>query len=52
MEALEVQRGILEEQNEKLLESLRSEMQKEKSKALALQHQVMELKTVRDLSLR
>ncbi|XP_004544667.2 uncharacterized protein si:ch211-102c2.8 isoform X1 [Maylandia zebra] len=45
MEALEVQRGILEEQNEKLLESLRSEMQKEKSKALALQHQVMELKT-------
>ncbi|XP_042074340.1 trichohyalin isoform X3 [Haplochromis burtoni] len=45
MEALEVQCGILEEQNEKLLESLRSEMQKEKSKALALQHQVMELKT-------
>ncbi|XP_025767738.1 trichohyalin isoform X6 [Oreochromis niloticus] len=45
MEALQVQRGILEEQNEKLLESLRSEMQKEKSKALALQHQVMELKT-------
>nr|XP_020458075.1 involucrin-like [Monopterus albus] len=45
VEAVQVQRGILEEQNRKSLESMRSEMQQEKSKALAIQHKMMELKT-------
>ncbi|XP_030594000.1 trichohyalin isoform X3 [Archocentrus centrarchus] len=45
MGALQVHCGILEEQNKKVLENLRSEMQADKSKALALQHQVMQLKT-------
>lgn len=42
--------GILEEQNRKGLESVRSEMQQERSKAQALQHKVLELKTVRRLA--
>ncbi|XP_050931274.1 myosin-4 isoform X1 [Lates calcarifer] len=45
VEAVQVHCGILEEQNRKSLESMRSEMQREKSKALALQHKVFELKT-------
>ncbi|XP_044053052.1 trichohyalin isoform X2 [Siniperca chuatsi] len=45
VEAVQVHCGILEEQNRKSLESMRSEMQREKSKALALQHKVVELKT-------
>ncbi|XP_031712277.1 trichohyalin isoform X4 [Anarrhichthys ocellatus] len=45
VEAVQVHCGILEEQNRKSLESMRSEMQREKSKALALQHEVVELKT-------
>ncbi|XP_030273582.1 trichohyalin isoform X4 [Sparus aurata] len=44
-EAVQVHTGILEEQNRKSLETTRSEMQREKSKALALQHKVVELKT-------
>lgn len=49
-EAVRVHTGILEEQNRKSLETTRSEMQREKSKALALQHKVVELKTVRSLA--
>lgn len=49
-EAVQVHTGILEEQNRKSLETTRSEMQREKSKALALQHKVVELKTVRSLA--
>ncbi|KAK9522779.1 hypothetical protein VZT92_019225 [Zoarces viviparus] len=45
VEAVQVHCVILEEQNRKSLESVRSEMQREKSKALALQHEVVELKT-------
>ncbi|XP_041855007.1 trichohyalin isoform X2 [Melanotaenia boesemani] len=45
VEAVEKHCGTLEEQNRKSLESLMSEMEQEKSKSLALQHQVMELKT-------
>ncbi|XP_028433050.1 trichohyalin isoform X1 [Perca flavescens] len=45
VEAVQVHCGILEEQNRKRLKSMRSEMQREKSKALALQHKMMELKT-------
>ncbi|XP_054867244.1 early endosome antigen 1 isoform X2 [Amphiprion ocellaris] len=45
VEAVQVHCGILEEQHRKSLESLRSEMQQEKSKALVLQHQVVELNT-------
>ncbi|KAJ4942069.1 hypothetical protein JOQ06_011939 [Pogonophryne albipinna] len=37
--------GKLQEQNRKSLESMRSEMQRERSKALALQQKVVELKT-------
>ncbi|XP_047447589.1 trichohyalin [Mugil cephalus] len=44
VESMQVHCGILEEQHRKSLESLRSEMQREKSKALASQHQVLELK--------
>lgn len=47
MEAVQEHCGILEEQNRQRLESMRSEMQREKSKALALQHKVVQLKTVR-----
>lgn len=46
-EAVQVQCGILEEQNRKSMESMRSDMQREKNKALAHQQQVVELKTVR-----
>ncbi|XP_069577634.1 golgin subfamily A member 6-like protein 25 [Brachyistius frenatus] len=45
MKAVQVHCGILEEQNKKELKSFRSEMQQEKSKARALQHQVVKLKT-------
>ncbi|KAG7223490.1 hypothetical protein INR49_015483 [Caranx melampygus] len=45
VEAVQMHCGILEEQNRKGLESMRSEMQQEKSKAQALQHKVLELKT-------
>ncbi|XP_051279594.1 trichohyalin [Dicentrarchus labrax] len=45
VEAVQVHCGILEEQNRKILESTRSEMQREKSKSLALQHKVVKLKT-------
>ncbi|XP_045890395.1 myosin-11 isoform X4 [Micropterus dolomieu] len=45
VEAVQVHCGILEEQNRKTLECMRSEMQREKSKALSLQHKVVELKT-------
>ncbi|XP_071339047.1 trichohyalin isoform X2 [Trachinotus anak] len=45
VEAVQMHCGILEEQNRKSLESMRSEMQQEKSKAQALQHKVLELKT-------
>ncbi|KAF3850811.1 hypothetical protein F7725_012583, partial [Dissostichus mawsoni] len=44
-EALQMHFGKLQEQNRKGLESMRSEMQRERSKALALQHKVVELKT-------
>lgn len=47
MEAVQVHCEILEEQHRKSLKSTRSEMQRDKSRALALQHQVAELKTVR-----
>ncbi len=47
VEAVQVRCGILEEQNRKSLESLRSEM---KSKTLALQHIAVELKKVRCLA--
>lgn len=47
VEAVQKHCGILEEQNRKSLEHTRSEMQREKSKALALQHKVMELQRVR-----
>ncbi|XP_029295745.1 trichohyalin isoform X2 [Cottoperca gobio] len=45
VEAVQVHCGILEEQNKKSLDSMRSEMQREKSKALALQYKVVKLKT-------
>ncbi|XP_078105767.1 uncharacterized protein LOC144517557 [Sander vitreus] len=45
VEAVQVHCGILEEQNRKRLKSMKSEMQREKNKALALQHKMMELKT-------
>ncbi|XP_034004398.1 trichohyalin isoform X2 [Trematomus bernacchii] len=44
-EDLQMHCGKLQEQNRKSLESMRGEMQREKSKALALQHKVVELKT-------
>lgn len=47
MEAVQVHCGRLEEQSRRRLESMRSEMQQETSKALALQHNVAELKAVR-----
>ncbi|XP_069379843.1 trichohyalin isoform X2 [Paralichthys olivaceus] len=45
VEAVKVHCGILEEQNKKSQESMRSETQREKSRAQALQHKVLELKT-------
>ncbi|XP_035021954.2 rootletin isoform X1 [Hippoglossus stenolepis] len=45
VEAVQVHCGILEEQNKKSQESMRSKMQREKSRAQALQHKVLELKT-------
>lgn len=47
MKAVQVHCGILEEQNRKSLERTRSEMQRDKCKALALQHKVVELQRVR-----
>lgn len=47
VEAMQVHCGILEEQNKKNLEHTRSEMQREKSKTLGLQHEVLELQRVR-----
>lgn len=46
VKAVQVHCGILEEQNRKSLESMRSETQREKNKATALQHKVVELQTV------
>ncbi|XP_060895241.1 trichohyalin isoform X2 [Labrus mixtus] len=45
VEAWQLHCGILEEQNRKRLESMRSEKQRERSKTSALQHKVLELKT-------
>ncbi|XP_041643373.1 trichohyalin [Cheilinus undulatus] len=45
VEAVQEQCGILEEKNRKKLESMRSEMQRERSKTSALQQKVLELKT-------
>ncbi|XP_040928233.1 myosin-8 isoform X2 [Betta splendens] len=45
VEAVRVHCRILEEQNGRSLEKMRSEMQREKSKALAFQEQVLKLKT-------
>lgn len=47
VEAVQVHCRILEEENRKSLENMRSDIQREKSKALAIQHEVLELKTVR-----
>ncbi len=47
VEAVQVHCRILEEQNKKSLENMKGEMQQEKSNALALQHEVVELKKVR-----
>lgn len=47
MDAVQEQRGILEEQNRRIVDSMRREMQQEKSRGLALQDNVLELKTVR-----
>ncbi|KAK2837251.1 hypothetical protein Q5P01_014463 [Channa striata] len=44
-EAVQVHYEILEEQNRKNLEIMKSEMEEEKSKALAIEHKVLELKT-------
>ncbi|XP_034548024.1 trichohyalin isoform X2 [Notolabrus celidotus] len=45
VEAVQVNCEILEEQNRKRLENMRSEMQREKSKTVAHQQKVLELKT-------
>ncbi|CAJ1068247.1 trichohyalin isoform X2 [Xyrichtys novacula] len=45
VEAVQVHCGIVEEQNRKRAESMRSEIQQEKCKSATLQHQVLELKT-------
>ncbi|TMS03954.1 hypothetical protein E3U43_000843 [Larimichthys crocea] len=45
VKAVQVHCGILEEQNRKSLESMRSETQREKNKATALQDKVVELQT-------
>lgn len=47
VDAMQEQHGILEEQNRRIVDSMRREMQQEKSRALALQDNVLELKTVR-----
>lgn len=49
MEAVQAHCRVLEEQNRKSLENMRSEMQQEKSKALAMQQKVVDLKSVRRL---
>lgn len=50
VQAVQVQRGKLEEQIRQRLGSMRSEVQRERSTALALQQEVMGLKTVRPLT--
>ncbi|XP_077570772.1 uncharacterized protein LOC144195195 [Stigmatopora nigra] len=45
MEAVHFHCGLLEEQNKRNLESVRDEMQQERSHALSLQHKVAELQT-------
>ncbi|KAG8012015.1 hypothetical protein GBF38_004441 [Nibea albiflora] len=45
LKAVQVHCGILEEQSRKSLETMRSEVQREKNTATALQHKVLELKT-------
>lgn len=47
MDAVQEQRGMLEEQNRQTVDGMRREMQQEKSRGLALQDKVLELKTVR-----
>lgn len=47
MDAVQEQCGILEERNRRIVDSMRREMQQGKSRALALQDNVLELKTVR-----
>lgn len=50
--AVQLHCKILEEQNGKSLESMKNQMQQEKTKAQALQRKVLELKTVRPKHLR
>lgn len=50
VEAVRVQRGTLEEQIRQRLGSMRNEIQRERSVALALKQEVAELKTVRPLT--
>lgn len=50
VEAVRVQRGTLEEQIRQRLGSMRSETERERSVAVALKHEVAELKTVRLLT--
>lgn len=52
VEAVQMHCGILEEQHKKSLESMRSEMQREKSKAHALQRELVELQKVRNNTVR
>lgn len=47
IEAVQLSCGKLEEQNRRTLENTRSELQQEKSKAVALQNKVVELQRVR-----
>lgn len=47
MDAMREQRGILEEQNRRIVDGMRRETQQERSRGLALQDNVLELKTVR-----
>lgn len=50
VEAVQVQRGTLEEEIRQRLGSMRSEIQRERSVALALKQEVAELRTVRPLT--
>lgn len=50
VEAVQLHCGILEEEFRKRLGNMRSELQRERSGALALQQEVAELKTVRPLT--
>lgn len=50
VQAVQVQRGILEEQIRQRLGTMRGEVQRERSTALALQQEVMALKSVRPLT--